>query len=168
MWQRIGDEKIKDIGFCDEDPGIDVDSWYVFEQVSDNQLQGIVKFLGEEMAGVAGAPEGYNYMEHVTCEGWVRITTDKGKYVSPLHAHTPQNNWQERVSLVGLWPKLQKEKIESISFCTDEVGADIDSWDCWNVPREHLDECRRCNAERRSQEFRGGARLAGKDEDRHR
>jgi len=30
----------------------------------------------------------------------------------------PSQNWKEYRSLVGIWPRLKKEKIESIIFCT--------------------------------------------------
>jgi hypothetical protein len=72
----------------------------------------------------------------------------------------PSQNWREYRSLVRIWPHLQKEKIESIRFCStfeDESfiqqlattfcfrvrdAKTVESWGCdIEVPKENLPEC---------------------------
>lgn len=136
---HLKNEKVESISFCDGDPDINAESWYVFEKVPKDQLQMLAKFLSEEVeSGIEALPgEAHNQMPW---SGVMKLITDKGNFIAPV-PHVPEDGWHRRITLVGLWPRLQKEKIESISFCREEVGTDIDSWDCWNVPKEKLDEC---------------------------
>jgi hypothetical protein len=71
----------------------------------------------------------------------LKIVTNKGKYAVSVVDRGPQNNWREYITLVGLWPHVQKEKIISIGFCDEMSWLNIDSWHSWYVPKENLDEC---------------------------
>ena len=73
----------------------------------------------------------------------------------------PSQNWKEYRSLVGIWPRLKREKIEKISFCEasfenrtfyDEMvetfsfrirDANVVKWwsSSYEVPKENLPEC---------------------------
>jgi hypothetical protein len=139
VWPRIKNEKVESISSCDEDPNADVESWYVFYKVPKDKTEVLIEFLAGEAEGdIAPVPDEYRFRR--TCQEVFTFVTDKGKYIVPFDEHVPENNWQERVTLVSLWPRLQKESIECIGFCTEE-RTNIDSWDCWNVPKEHLAEC---------------------------
>lgn len=138
--QRLKREKIEGISFCDEDSTTDVESWYVLDEIPKDKLDGCIQLIYEQ------ADYGQNvllekYRMRKTCQEMLKIVTDKGKYVAPVYEHITQDNWKERVSLIGLWPRLRKEKIENISFCNDDPTTDIDLWRCWDVPHGNLDEC---------------------------
>jgi len=139
LWPRLKNEKIESICFCDEDPDTDVESWYVCGGILRKDLGMVKELLGDGFdSGFDIPPQQYPVS---TCQGVLRIITNKGKYVTPVQEHIPQNNWREHVSLVAIWPRLQKEKIERISFCNEILRVDIDSWACRNVPKVNLDEC---------------------------
>ena len=132
------EEKIESMSFCDEDPDTDVDSWYVFGTIPKEELERVKELFGDELE------KRFNFEVEkypgLTCQGMLKIVTEKGKYVVPVNENTPQSNWEEHASLVGLWPRLQKEKIERISFCHGVQRVDIDLWSCQDIPRENLDE----------------------------
>jgi len=139
LWSHVKNEKIESISICDEDPDADIDSWYVFAKYPEDQLQDLIIFMNEEIESDSEQTPGH--YEQSTCQESLKIVTDKGIYVAPFVERAIHGDWTERVSLVGLWPRLQKEKIISISFCNDNPEVDIDSWDCLNIPKVKLDEC---------------------------
>jgi hypothetical protein len=140
LWPRLKKEKIESISLCDGDLETDVDSWLVFGEVPKEHLEKIKELFGDELEQRFGM-EAKRYSIYSCQEGMLKIVTDKGKYAVPAFDRGPQNNWREYVTLVGLWPHLQNEKIISISFCEEIMGLDIDSGYNWNVPKEKLDEC---------------------------
>jgi hypothetical protein len=132
-------EKIEGISFCDEDPKTDVESWYVYGEVPKENLEKVKELFCDELdikydVGVKKNPVS-------TCQGMLKIVTNKGKYVVPVQERIPQNNWEEHASFVGVWPRLQKEKIINIGFCDEVLNVDIDSWHSQYVPKGKLDEC---------------------------
>jgi hypothetical protein len=139
LWLNIKSEKVESIISCDGDSTTDIESWYLLDKIPPDQLQMFTEFIGEEANGGIKPASERHFRR--TCQGMLKVVTDKGKYVAPFDGHTPENNWQERVTLVGLWPRLHKEEIKSISFCNEHLIANIDSWQCWDVPKERLDEC---------------------------
>jgi hypothetical protein len=138
LYPRLKNETIESISFCDEDPETDVESWYVYGKIPKENLEYVKEMIADELG--QGIPvERYPAS---TCQGMLKIVTNKGKYVSRIQEYVPQNNWEEHASLVSVWPRLKKEKIASISFCNEVYGLDIDSWPCRDIPPEgNLDEC---------------------------
>lgn len=132
-------EKLEGVILCDGDLETDVESWLVFGEVPKENLENIKELFNDELEKRFNfAVERYSIY---TCQGMLKIVTNKGKYAVPVEERRPQNNWREYSTLVGLWPHLQKEKIERISFCDEDLGVDIDSWASRDVPKENLDEC---------------------------
>jgi hypothetical protein len=140
LWPHIKNEKVESVSLCDEDPDAGVESWYVLEKIPNDHIEEFLEFLrGEVESDIEPVPAQYRF--HWPCQGVFKFITDNGEYIAPLDENVSQDNWQERVTLVGLWPRLQKEKIEQISFCDTIYRTPIDSWPCWNAPKENLDEC---------------------------
>ena len=139
LWPRLKEEKIEKIILCDGDLETDVESWLVFGEVPKENLENVKELFNDELEDRFDM-KAQRYSIY-TCQGMLKIVTNKGKYAVPAVERRPQNNWREYSTLVGLWPHLQKEKIERISFCDEDLGVDIDSWASRDVPKENLDEC---------------------------
>ncbi|MBN1787640.1 MAG: hypothetical protein JW806_04525 [Sedimentisphaerales bacterium] len=137
LYPRLKNEIIESIDFCDEDPEIDVESWYVYGKVPKESLE----YVKEMIIGELGQGIPAEKYPALTCQGMLKIVTNKGKYVAPIQEYIPQNNWEEHASLVGVWPRLQQENITSISFCDGIQGLDIDLWSCQDIPEGNLNEC---------------------------
>jgi hypothetical protein len=138
LWPQIKSEKILSISTCDNGPGSDIDKWYSLGEIPKEQIQDCIKFVlaeaGSDTNGTANLPL------QPTCSPMIKIITDKGKYISPLGFGPSQQKWEEHVSIVWLWPQLQQEGIESISFCEDRPGTNIDTWFSREIPSKNLSE----------------------------
>jgi hypothetical protein len=140
LWPRLKEEKIESIILCDGDLKTDVESWLVFGEVEQENLEGFKNLLNDQCEDRFNFPV-ERYSIYSCNQGMLKIVTNKGKYAVPGVDRGPQNNWREYSTLVALWPRLQKEKIKSIGFCRELPGVDIDIWHTWHVPKENLDEC---------------------------
>jgi hypothetical protein len=140
LWPRLKKEKLEGIILCDGDLETDVESWLVFGEVPKENLEGIKELFSDELEDRFDM-KAQKYSIYSCQDGMLKIVTNKGKYAVPAVDRGPQNNWREYVTLVGLWPHLQKEKIISIGFCDEVLYLDIDIWHSWYVPKGNLDEC---------------------------
>jgi hypothetical protein len=139
LWPRLKNEKIEEAFLCDGDIETDVESWLVYGAIPKESLGAIERMFNDELEDRFGFV-GERYSTSSCNQGILKIVTNKGKYAVPIERR-PQSNWKEYSNLLGLWPHVQKEKIERISFCDEPLGVDIDSRASRDVPKEKLDEC---------------------------
>jgi hypothetical protein len=137
----LKNEKIEKITMCDGDIETDVNSWLEFGEVPKENLEGTKELFSDSFEDRFGIKP-HTYSIYTCQQGILKIITNKGKYAAPVEGRKPHSNWREYMTLVGLWPRLQKGKIISIGFCKEVLYVDIDSWHSWNIPKEKLDECK--------------------------
>jgi len=139
---KLKNEKIEKIFLCDGDTETDIDLWFVFGELSREQIDAIRDYLIDDFDEQHDVNlQSQKYYSVYTCsEGMLKIETDKGKYGVPAGLGRPPG-WREYQTLIALWPILQKQKIQKIGFCKEEeLYVDIDRWHTWYLPEEKLDE----------------------------
>ena len=93
LWPRLKNEKIESICFCDEDPDTDVESWYVCGGVIRKDLGMVKELLGDGLENEFDIPPQQYPVS--TCQGVLKIVTNKGKYVGIIDRQKLANKIEE-------------------------------------------------------------------------
>jgi len=137
---KLKNEKIEKVFLCDGDPETDVDLWFVFGELSKEQVDITKDYLIDEPNEHVLNLQQQEYSVYTCQDGMLKIETDKGKYGVPAGLAKPPG-WRQYTTLIGLWPILQKQKIQKIGFCKEEeLNVNIDRWHTWYLPEEKLNE----------------------------
>ncbi|HEX40595.1 MAG TPA: hypothetical protein ENN81_00855 [Phycisphaerales bacterium] len=147
LWASVKDKQIISFVWCDEDPDEDPETWHVLYRYRPEDWQPYAELFLDptqpESLPTDAFPELAGPFPRQTCTGVLKVITDKGTYVGPLMGryHPMEGDWRERASLAGLWPCLDKQDIQRITFCEENPWTSIDSWPGMDVPQERLAEC---------------------------